>query len=240
MDQMARWGWLIPTVAVVALAAVVLLKGPAAAPSAAITELGTGTVQVAPDTAVIQLGVMSTGANAQSAVTHNDTLMAAVEQAIEQHLGVPASALQTLNYTLYPQYNGQSKLAGGAPTIVGYTVSDTLQVTVSNLPLVGKVLSVGIASGANSVQNVQYEVLNQNAALTKAEAQAIAQAKAEAQTAASAMGKTLGSVLSVEDVAPTTFAPYGAQYNAMANAGSPVQSGSQPVSVTVKVVWSVR
>ncbi len=94
MDQMARWGWLIPTVAVVALAAVVLLKGPAAAPSAAITELGTGTVQVAPDTAVIQLGVMSTGANAQSAVTHNDTLMAAVEQAIEQHLGVPASALQ--------------------------------------------------------------------------------------------------------------------------------------------------
>ena len=239
MDQMARWGWLIPTVAVVALAAVVLLKGPAAAPSAAITELGTGTVQVAPDTAVIQLGVMSTGANAQSAVTHNDTLMAAAEQAIES-LGIPASDFQTINYNLYPQYNGQSKLAGGAPTIVGYTVSDTLQVTVSNLPLVGKVLSVGIASGANSVQNVQYEVLNQNAALTKAEAQAIAQAKAEAQTAASAMGKTLGSVLSVEDVAPTTFAPYGAQYNAMANAGSPVQSGSQPVSVTVKVVWSVR
>lgn len=239
VGQMTRWGWLIPTVAVLAVGVTILLKGPAAGSPAAITEIGTATVQASPDTAVVQLGVQSVGVSAESAISHNDTLMAAVEKAIEQ-LGLPASDLQTISYNLYPQYSGQSKLQGGAPTISGYNVSDTLQVTTSKLHLVGQVLSVGIASGANSVQNVQYEVLNQNGALMKAQAQAIAQAKAQAETAAFAMGRTLGALLSVEEMAPTSIVPYGVQYNAASGGGSPVLPGSQPVSVTVKVVFAVR
>ncbi len=240
VDQVARWGWLVATVAVLAMGGIILVRGGGTGPPPAITEIGTSTVQASPDTAVVQLGVNSVGASAESAITHNDTLMAAVEKAIEQ-LGLPASDLQTISYNLYPQYGGQGKAqAGGAPTITGYNVSDTLQVTTSRLQLVGQVLSVGIASGANSVQNVQYEVLNQNTALSRAEGEAIAQAKAQAQTAASAMGKALGSVLSVEEIAPSAIVPYGVQYNPAASGGSPVLAGTQPVSVTVKVVFAVR
>ncbi len=235
MQEMGRWGWLVSTLAVLAVGALVLVRGQAPVPLAAITEVGTGTVQVSPDTAVVQLGVMSTAPTAAGAITHNDTLMAQVEKAIEG-LGVPASDLETVNYNLYPQYGGGKSPAA----ITGYNASDTLQVTVTDLKLVGQVLSVAVASGANSVQNVQYEVLNQNRALVQAEAEAIAQAKVQAIAAASAMGRSLGAMLSVTEEVPSAQGPF--PYNAQTNFAptAPVLPGSQPVSVTVTVAWSVR
>ncbi len=235
MGGIGRWGWLVSTVAVLAVGALVLARGPAPGPAAAITEVGTGTVQVSPDTALVQLGVMSTGPTAQSAIMRNDTLMARVEKAIER-LGLPGSDLETMSYNLYPQYGyGKSPSA-----ITGYNASDTLQVTITDLKLVGQVLSVAVGSGANSVQNVQYEALNQNRALVQAEAEAIAQAKAQAVAAASAMGRSLGVILSIQEEVPSAQGPF--PYNAQTSfaQASPVSPGSQPVSVTVTVAWSVR
>lgn len=238
MDGLSRWGWLVSSVLVVVLGLVVLGRGPGEIAPAAITEVGTSTVQASPDTAVLQLGVSSVGATAEIAISRNDTLMARVEKAIEG-IGLPVSDLQTISYNLYPQYGGGSK---DQPVIVGYSVSDTLQITTTDLQLVGRVLSVGIANGANSVQNVQYEVVNQQSALAKAQTEAIAEARAEAVAAAAAMGKTLGAIISVTELAPSAEGPfpYNAQASYATSAGSPVLPGAQPVSVTVSVDWSVH
>ena len=80
-----------------------------------------------PDQAQLTVGVVTQGATAQEAGTLNATLATTVQNALKGVLGTNGT-IQTVGYSVYPRYS-TAKL----PTIVGYTASNTVQVTTTNL-----------------------------------------------------------------------------------------------------------
>src|SRR5215469_2954148 len=84
---------------------------------------GTATLYANPDQAQLSVGVVTDAGTAQAAAQSNAAITTAVVNALKQILGSGGS-LQTVGYSVTPRYS-----QGQSPAIVGYTVSNTIQVT---------------------------------------------------------------------------------------------------------------
>src|SRR5215203_5258046 len=119
----AALGALVVAVAVLVLRPGPVVGAPATAAEHTITVSGSGKVTIVPDVARITLGV-SVGKPTVKAVREagakamNDVIAAI------KALGIAESDIQTTNLSLSPQYG-----TGSAPRIVGYQISEQIQVT---------------------------------------------------------------------------------------------------------------
>jgi hypothetical protein len=156
---------------------------------------GEATVNVAPDEATIDIGVMTQASTAQAAAAQNATqLQAAIDQ-LRNLLG-KAADLKTVGYSLNPNYRAGKN---GAPaTISGYTASNTIEIALNDLSQVGKAIDTAAQNGANRVLQLQYGVKDQRPAQAEALRQATERARANAEAMAGALGLHLGKVVQVE------------------------------------------
>src|SRR5579872_3775338 len=72
---------------------------------------------IAPDQAQLTVGVVTSGKTAQDAAAQNAVAANAMIAAIQQKIGANGS-VQTINYSLSPQYTGG--MGNTPPTITGY------------------------------------------------------------------------------------------------------------------------
>jgi uncharacterized protein YggE len=129
-----------------------------------VQAVGNATLSVKPDQALIQLAVVTTAVTASDASNQNATQVNAVLAALAGILG-PNANIQTLSYSLNPNYN----FPPNAPQVLtGYTAQNTVQVTLTDLSLIGKVIDTGISSGANRVQGLQFGLQNDQPMRTQA------------------------------------------------------------------------
>ena len=77
-----------------------------------------------------------------------------VETSLKQVLG-SAGTIQTVSYSVNPRY---SSTPGQAAVIVGYTASNTLQVTTIDLSLIGSLIDTANQAGANNVGGLQFSL----------------------------------------------------------------------------------
>src|SRR5450759_1024646 len=91
-----------------------------------VQAVGQASVSIKPDLAKIDIGVVTQGATAQDASTQNATRLSAVLTALQAVLGLMGD-IRTVNYTLTPNYNYPPN--GGTPTLLGYTATNTVEVT---------------------------------------------------------------------------------------------------------------
>ena len=89
-----------------------------------------------------------------AAVQENNTRVAAIVAALRK-LGATDSEIRTSHVSIYPQQDHQP---GKAPRIMGYQVSNTVNVTRSNPAEVGKFLQAAVDAGANTVSGVNFTV----------------------------------------------------------------------------------
>jgi uncharacterized protein YggE len=232
--------------------AVAVIAGPALAPHSilaadpstttpehTISVSGTGSVVISPDIADLRLGVSITAKTVKDARASNARSMTAVIAALKK-LGIADRDIQTTILTLQPVYDYSSN--SSAPRLTGYQLSNAIAVTIRNLDNIGDAIDGALAAGATTMDGVTFRVENQAAAEAQARTAAMAEAKSKAQTLASAAGVSLGTVASIsETVAPI---PYPVYYGAMAavpaaDVKTPVQPGTNEVSVTVAVVYVI-
>src|SRR5437868_3723014 len=100
---------------------------------------GSATITAKPDQAQVDVGVVTNGATAQDASQQNATLSNTVQAALKQVLGA-AGTMQTVNYSVSPRY---STTPGQPSVIIGYTASNTVRVTTTDLSQVGALIDAG-------------------------------------------------------------------------------------------------
>jgi uncharacterized protein len=228
---------------IVAIAALSVRTGPVSgAPTTGttpaehtITVSANGKVTVVPDVARVNLGVTITKSTVKAVREAGASSMTAIIAAIKA-LGVADADIQTTNLSLYPQYGN-----GSTPKIVGYQISEQVQVTVRDLDKAGDVVEAATAKGATDVNGISFEFNDPVKAQNDARAAAVAAARTSAQAMASAGNVTLGAVVSITDATPPppVFYGYGAMKGAALDAATPVQPGTQDLSATVTVVFAI-
>src|SRR5579885_651771 len=198
---------------------------------------GEATVSARPDQAVLEIGVVTQAATAQAAGTDNAGQLHAVLSRLHS-LG-SAAEVKTLGYSLTPNYRYPKE--GGQPAITGYTASNTLEVTTSDLSLVAKAIDLAVQSGANNIRRLEFKLKDEQPARTQALRQAAARAKSSAEAIASALGLKIVRVLSFEEGIQTPIRPVSRAMAAMAApAPTPVEPGTIDIQASVTLTVQVE
>lgn len=200
---------------------------------------GLGKVTGTPDVLRATLGVSVHGAQVSNTLAQANDLQRRVAAALA-HSGVAAKDLQTSDVRIDQDYNNK-----GRPD--GYRVTETLTAKLRNLAKAGQALTDAVKVGGNDaqLQGVSFDLEDNAALLGTARDQAFADAKAKAQRYAELSGRTLGDVQLISEstapLAPVTFGVAGsAGRGAAGDSPVPISAGSQDVSVSVTVRWSLK
>jgi uncharacterized protein len=207
-------------------------------PLRTITVTGTGKVTLTPDIAYISIGVHTQNASAKDAVAENNTQAQAVMAAIKK-LGIADKDIQTTNFSIYPQqqYDNNGKLTG-----VLYMVDNTVYVTVRDLTKLGDLLDASVASGANNVSSISFDVADKTDALSQARKAAVAEAAKQAGELTAATGVKLGDVqtISYSDSTPPIVMPLARVADMATANGTPISAGSMQIETTVTIVYLLK
>ena len=156
-----------------------------------ITVTGNATIEATPDQAIVRLGISQPGTTAKEAQENANRIGQAILKAIGA-LNVPAARIQTSRLTISPQYSQQRPGGNEAPRITGYTANNSIAVTLDNLTLIGPVVDAGLASGANQLNGVQFQLKDDATAREQALKAAVSEARGKATAIAQALSVTLG------------------------------------------------
>jgi len=200
---------------------------PAQTAAGSIQATGTATISVNPDEAQLSLAVNTSAATANQAAQQNAAQTNAVITALNQVLG-QAGNIQTAGYSLYPQYSNSAN-----PAIVGYTASNSLQVTTTVLALAGPLIDAANQAGATNIGGLSFGLQNPDPTVQQALTAAAKQALAHAGAIASGLGAKAGAVISAQQ--HSSVSPLPAAGMAAAATATPVLTGTVSVSATVTV-----
>lgn len=223
------------------------VSGPAPVMAGASTLLivnAEGQVTRAPDLAVFNAGVASTGATAGAALSANTADMNRVIAALKR-AGIADRDIQTSNINLNPVYAEPRRLPDGSveqgpPRITGYQATNTVTVKQRNLAEFGKVIDTLVAAGANQVNGPSFQVDNNDAAIDEARIEAIRKARARADLYARAAGLKVVRILTISESGG--YAPPVPVYRmAMPQAAeaTPVAPGEVTLNVNVSVQFEL-
>jgi uncharacterized protein YggE len=226
---------------VMALALLVSACAPAAnADVRTLSVSGSGEAFLAPDIAYIYIGVHTEDPTAAEAVTQNNTQTQALIQAI-QDFGIDPKDIRTTNFSIYPmdRFDPATGLPSGEKT---YAVDNTVYVTVRDLDRLGDLLDTAVQAGANTVNNVQFDVEDKDEALQQARAEAVKDAEAQAQALAQAAGLSLGEIraISFSDAQPYPIFDGRGGGAAAEAAAVPIQPGQLTFTVSVTVTYGLQ
>jgi uncharacterized protein len=161
--------------------------------SRAIHVSGSAAINVVPDRALVQLGVVTPGLTAGDAQAANQAVIQRVVEAI-RGLGIEDKDIATDYYVVQPVYNDYDNL-----TIDGYRVSNVVGVTVREVSQTGEVLVAAFNAGANQVNNVEFYTSELRRYRDEARQLAMTAAVEKARDLAEAGGAQVGCLLTVNE-----------------------------------------
>src|ERR1700730_18202832 len=123
---------------------------PQHAPEVRIVVTGEGNVSVTPNFAQIRSGVTTRAKTVKEAVEANSKLMVAIMAALKD-AGIAEKDIQTSRFSIQPVYAPQEPRT--EPKLLGYSVSNQVDVTIRVIGRVGDVLDKVLAGGATEVGN---------------------------------------------------------------------------------------
>ena len=123
-----------------------------------ITVSASGSVSLVPDVARVGVGVTVTKPTVKATRDAAGTAMNAIIAGLKA-LGIDEKDIRTTSIDLSPQYAN-----GSSTKIVGYRMSEQLQVTVRDLDKAGDVIDTATAKGATDVNGLWFEVSDPDAA----------------------------------------------------------------------------
>ena len=156
-------------------------------------------VRAKPDQATISSGVRTLATTAVDAMAQNAKQMTGLIKAIKAK-GVKDDDIQTSGISLSPEYDYNNVEPGKSPRFVGYSVSNTVNVTTSNIDKLGMLLDAMVAAGGNQIQGPIFSIADNKTIMAQATQQAIKQADARAQQYAANTDFTRARLLTISEV----------------------------------------
>jgi uncharacterized protein len=205
-----------------------------------ISVQGTSSIVTAPTVAYLTIGVETFNKDASIAQSENATKMDAVYKALAA-IGITKTNIKTVSYTINPRYS----YANDTSTLVGYDVSNLVQVTILDMTKVSKALDVTVKQGVNKSNSIYFGITDaeREALYTQALEKAVKNAAAKAQALAKAAGVTIGKPSQIiENSSWNVYPIYSPVYDKMLAEGSsvstPISGGELKVEASIGVVYN--
>jgi uncharacterized protein YggE len=201
---------------------------------------GEATINVKPDMAQLNIGVVTQGQTADAAAGQNAKQTADVISALKKELGTRAE-IQTSGYTIHPNYRNPRD-GSTPPTIAGYTATNTVHIRLSDISAVGKMIDTATRVGANNVHGIQFSVKDEQASRGEALRAAVRVARANAESMAAGLGLKTGRLVSVSDGDPVQVVPFRAEMMMAQRSAdaTPVEPGNVQVRAVVTVTFELQ
>jgi len=206
-----------------------------------VTVQATGTVKAVPDGVSFNFAVSVLAQSSETAMSEASATAELIRVALDV-AGVAKDDIATQNVSVYPEYASSTT---GTQTLSGYRAQQVFTVTLRDTAKAGEVVDAVIAAGGNSLQvyGVTPTLIDTDAAVAQAREAAMKSAKEKASDYAGLVDEDLGSVVYVTEVtSPSSPVPYLSSDSAGAESSMAkivVNLGTQDVSVTVEVRWSL-
>jgi uncharacterized protein YggE len=203
-----------------------------------LTISASGTVSAVPDRVLITLGVMSEAATAREALDANTAALRKVIDTLKGE-GLGDRDVQTSDFSVGPRYEYTQD--GKPPKLVGYQVSNTVNIRVTDIAKLGTILDKAVGEGSNQIHGIRFEVSDADVRLDEARKTAVANARRMAELYATAAGASLGQVLKIEEAAynPGPI-PMMRQTAAAEAAPVPIEAGEQTLQVMVTITYALE
>ncbi len=198
---------------------------------------GTGVVNVKSDQAKVILGVYTEDKSAGTAIDENAALMTQVIAALKA-MGFTDEDMQTTSFGVSPTYNWEIQ------SVVGYQVTNLIELTISDLSKVGPAIDAAAAAGANRVDAISFGISDESAQAVKLQAYTLAinDAKAKSDVITSGLGVTVTGVQSISESYYVPYSSYRSYDMAVAEgkASTPILQGNLSVTVTLNIVYLIE
>lgn len=206
-------------------------------PQRTISVSGTGKVNAPPDMATIRTGVQTQMETASEAVKANNATMARLLESLQENR-IAKKDIQTSNFSVSPVYQRDPRNRN-QNKIIGYRVSNQVQVRVRNLPKLGETLDAVIKAGSNQISGVTFGVSDPSGLLDQARSKAITEARSRAGVYAQAAGVKVGPVHAISEQVSNPPRPqmYGRSMAMEMASSVPIATGEQSFQATVHVVY---
>lgn len=163
-------------------------------PPRTITVEGRAEVLVAPDEAVVNLGIETFLAGLDAAKAENDGAVSAVLTAAKGE-GVAAEDLKTDFIDIHPRYRENPE----ERKFLGYSVRRSIAVTIKDIDDFEKVLSAVLEVGANHVYGLEFRTSEPRKHEDEARSLALEAAQEKAAAMAAKLGQKIGRPLKIEE-----------------------------------------
>ena len=193
---------------------------------------GEGSVSASPDFARVTLGVTTAGPDASDAMEANAKAANALVSLIKSD-GVAAADIQTSGISISPTFAQQTQGGARPPAITGYTVSNTIAVTVRDISRVGALLDKAAGVGANTIYGIGFGEDDPSGLLDKARPLAVADARRKAEIYATAAGARIGRLMTLAEESGARPIAFAARASAMGGVPPTVEPGQDKLTVTV-------
>jgi uncharacterized protein YggE len=179
-------------------AAAQIIETPEARVIPRLTVRGEAELRRPADQLRITVGVVTESAEAGTAMAENSRKMQAVVEAV-QKVGLGEKEYETGRFQLRPVWSRRPRGADAEwrPEIVGYSVSNTLNLRTTQLELAGRLIEAANGAGANSIDNIAFDLADPRTHRQEAITTAMANALQDARTMSTAAGLKLVRILSV-------------------------------------------
>jgi len=205
---------------------------PAPALEKLVTVTGEATVAVAPDAAIIRIGVSSQDKTAREASDANAKQMTAVLAAIKSN-NIAERDIQTSRLSLQPQYDPNKS---GTARLTGFQATNQVTVRIRDIGNLAAILDSAISAGANEMSGIEFIVSEQSKLLDRARDDAIADAHRKAELYAKAAGARLGHVVAISEEGST---PAPRPMQALRAGAVPISPGEQTLRAVVTVSYEL-
>jgi len=197
-----------------------------------VTVSGEATIAVAPDTAVIRIGVTSSAKTAREASDANAKQMTSVLAAIKD-AGIADRDVQTSQLSLQPQYDPNKS---GTARLLGFQVTNQVTVKIRDIDKLPAILDRAIGAGANEMSGIEFVVSEQSKLLDQARDEAVADARRKAELYAHAAGVKVGRVIAITEEGSS---PPPRPMQALRAGSVPVAPGEQMLRAVVTVSYEL-
>ena len=210
---------------------------------ATIVVTGEGSAEMAPDMALIDLGVVKDAKTAREALDANNKAMAEILSALKE-AGIAARDLQTSGFMINPQYQYPQNSTGEnpPPVLTGFQVTNTVTLRVRDLSKLGEILDKAVTLGANQSGGIRFTNDKPDTAVSAARKKAVENAVTKARELTEAAGVGLGRVLEISETSyrAEPVPMMRAMAKDYAEGGAvPVATGESSYSVTVNVTFAL-
>lgn len=212
---------------------------------------GNGAITVAPDVALLDIGVETRAPNVSEANSQASMSMDAVIEALKAR-GVKDEDIQTRGFSVYPRYDYVEEVKDGVRSnrevLVGYRVRNNAAVKLRDLDTIGEVIDEVVAAGGDNVRisDINFTLEDSKPKMAELREMAVADAKSKAEHLAELSDVTLGRLIYISEggSSPSVrgFADrsYGYEFAAMAAAPAPSISGGElTLSLSVQAGFAI-